>query len=230
MKLRFASVALMPIIAFSLHAQPKIEIGGGTKFDFGDIHRGKKVEHKLIVKNAGNQTLELGRIDVSCGCTGTVVSNNAITPGKTGEVLIAFNSTNFSGKVTKTVTINSNAANSPTVVEFQGNVIQQITISPQQFWFKDAEVGRTSVAKLTLTNNSKEPLTISGYTSQLAGFNITLPKQPVKPGQSVELTAELKAVKAISVLNDGVSIKTSNQNEPEVFVRIFGAVKEFKFQ
>jgi hypothetical protein len=230
MKRGLATLVLLPIAAMMLYAQPKMEIVGGNKFDFGDIYRGKKVDHKVVVKNTGNQTLELGRIDVSCGCTGTVASSNSIAPGKTGEVLITFNSTNFSGKITKSVTINSNAANSPLVVEFQGNVIQQITVNPQQFWFKDAEVGRPSFAKVTLTNNSKEPLTISGYECHLMGFSLTVPKDPIKPGQSVELTAELKAGKVISVLNDGVSIKTSNQNEPDIFVRIFGSVKEFKFQ
>lgn len=230
MKRGLAAAALAVGVACSLHAQPKIEIVGGNKFDFGDVYRGKKVEQKVTVKNIGSETLELGRIDVSCGCTGTVVSRNSIPPGRTGEVVIAFNSTNFSGKVTKSVTINSNATNSPSVVEFQANVIQQISVSPQQFWFKDAEVGRASYAKVTLTNNSKEPLTLSGYRCHLAGFALTLPGEPVKPGQSVELMAELKAAKAISVLNDGVTIQTSNQNETEVFVRIFGSVKEFKFQ
>ena len=230
MKNRFASVAFLTIMAASLYAQAKMEIVGGTKLDFGDVYRGKKVEHKVLVKNTGNQTLELGRVDVSCGCTGTVVSNNSILPGKTGEVLITFNSTNFSGKVTKTVTVNSNATNSPVVVEFQSNVIQEISISPQQFWFRDAEVGRPSVAKVSLTNNSKGPVTLTGYTCNLGGFKLALPATPLKPGESVELTAELKSDKAVPVLNDGVSIKTSSKNEPDVFVRIFGTVKEFKFQ
>ncbi|MDL1892429.1 DUF1573 domain-containing protein [Sphingobacteriales bacterium CHB3] len=230
MKRLLIVLACLSIATLSLYAQPKMEIVGGTKFDFGDVYRGKKVDHKVVVKNTGNQTLELGRVDVSCGCTGTVVSNNSIAPGKTGEVLITFNSTNFSGKVTKNVTINSNATNSPVVVEFQSNVIQEIVISPQQFWFRDAEVGRPSVAKISLTNNSNIPVTLTNYTCNLAGFKLTLPTSPVKPGQSVELTAELKSDKAISVLNDGVSIKTSSQNEPDVFVRIFGTVREFKFQ
>lgn len=230
MRSRFIAFALMLAVACTLYAQPKIQIGGGNKFDFGNIHRGQKVERKVVVKNTGNELLELGRVDVSCGCTGTVVTNGSIPPGKSGEVLITFNSTNFTGKIHKTVTINSNAPSGATVVEFEGNVVQEIAIEPQQFWFKDAEVGRVSSATVTLTNNSSEPIALTSYQSPRAGFSLTLPKDPIKPGGSVELVATLKAEAASQVLNESVSIKTSSKSEPDVYVRIFGAVKEFKFQ
>lgn len=230
MRLRFIALALMMAAAYALYAQPKIQIAGGNKFDFGNIHRGQKVERKVVVKNTGNELLELGRVDVSCGCTGTVVTNGSIPPGKSGEVLITFNSTNFTGKIHKTVTVNSNTPGGPTVVEFEGNVIQEIAIEPQQFWFKDAEVGRVSSAKVTLTNNSADSVTLTSYQSSRRGFSLTLPKEPIKPGGSVELVATLKPEAAIQVLNESVSIKTSSKSESEVYVRIFGSVKEFKFQ
>lgn len=224
-------VGLLVVAAAVTSAQPKIEIVGGNKFDFGNIYKGKKVEHKVVVKNVGNKTLELGRVDVSCGCTGTVVSNATIAPSKTGEILITFNSSNFSGKIHKTVTINSNAENAPAqLVEFEGTVIQEIVLNPQQFWFKDAEVNRVSTSKLSLTNNSAEPLTLTSVISSLEGFSLTLPKAAIKPGETVELAAELKAKAATQVLNDNVTIKTTSKNEPDVFVRVFGSVKEFKFQ
>lgn len=229
MKVRFIALALVAVVC-SLYAQPKIQVAGGNKFDFGDIHRGQKVERKVIIKNTGNELLELGKVDVSCGCTGTVVTNGSIPPGKTGEVLITFNSTNFTGKIHKTVTVNSNAPAGPTVVEFEGNVIQEIAVEPQQFWFKDAEVGRVNSSKITLTNNSAEPVTLTSYQSSCHGFSLALPKEPIKPGSSVELIATLKAEAASQVLNESVSIKTTNKNEPDVYVRIFGSVKEFKFQ
>ncbi len=230
MKARVALIIASVFCASIALAQPKIEIEGGVKFDFGDIFRGNKVDRKLVVKNTGNQTLEISRVEAACGCTGTLVSNSSIPPGKTGEVMVSFNSQNFSGKTRKTVTIHSNAPSTPTLVEFEANVIQEIAVNPQQFWFRDAEVGRAVKATITLTNNSKEPVSLTSYTCTVEGFSLTLPKAPIPPGKSVELTAELKAKAATQVLSDGVSIKTSSKTEPDVFVRIFGTVKEFKFQ
>lgn len=231
MRRRFVPLILAVLTATLLHAQPKIEVVGGTQFSFGKMYRGKIAERILQIKNTGTETLQLGQIQASCGCTGSVVSNTSIPPGKTGEIKITFNSTNFSDSIHKSVTINSNAANAPQlVVQFSGYVVQEISLSPQQFWFKDAEVGRPSWATLRLTNNSTEPITLTRYETGCQGFTLKLPTEPIKPGQTVELTAELKAVKATPVLNDGVSIKTSSKNQPDVFVRIFGSVKEFKFQ
>lgn len=224
-------VFLMTAFVFPLFAQPKIEIVGGNKFAFGNINRGKIVDHKIVVKNVGDKPLELGKVDVSCGCTGAIASSATIAPGKTGEVGITFNSTNFTGQVTKAVTINSNAVNEPAArFEFTANVIQELAINPQQFWFKDAEVGRVATATISITNNSSEAVTLSSYNSGLQGLTLRLPKDPIAPGKSAEVIAELKAKTAVQVLNDGVSIQTTSKNEPNVYVRIFGSVKEFKFQ
>ena len=229
--MRIALVVFLLVAGSFATAQPKIEVVGGTQFSFGKIYRGQIAERVVVVKNTGTETLQLGQIQASCGCTGTVVSNTSIPPGKTGEIKITFNSTNFSDSIHKSVTIHSNAANAPqVVVQFSGYVVQEISVMPQQFWFREAEVGRPSWATVKLTNNSTEPITLTGYETALQGFTLKLPKDPIKPGQSVDLAAELKAARATQVLSDGVSIKTSSKNQPDVFVRIFGSVKEFKFQ
>ena len=55
MKKAFALAVLTFSLSAILFAQPKIEIVGGGKFDFGNIYRGKKVEHKVVVKNSGTK-------------------------------------------------------------------------------------------------------------------------------------------------------------------------------
>ncbi|HXG01422.1 MAG TPA: DUF1573 domain-containing protein, partial [Bacteroidota bacterium] len=187
-------LALSFVAAGLAYAQPKIEIVGGTSFNFGTIYRGKIAERVVVVKNTGTETLQIGQIQASCGCTGTVISNSSIPPGKTGEIKITFNSTNFSDSVRKSVTIHSNALNAPQLVlQFSGYVVQEISVSPPQFWFRDAEVGRPAWASVRITNNSTEPVTLTGYQTALQGFTLKLPKEPIKPGQSIDLMAELKA-------------------------------------
>jgi hypothetical protein len=146
-------------------------------------------------------------------------------------VVITFNSTNFSGPVTKAVTINSNAANEPSArFEFTATVVQELAFNPSQFWFKDAEVGKVCAATITVTNNSTQPVTLTNYNTELQEFTLKLPKTPIAPGKSVEVIAELKPKSAVSVLNDNVTIQTTSKNEPAMYVRIFGSVKEFKFR
>lgn len=224
-------VLALLMLAIGGYAQPKIEVVGGSKLDLGSINRGKVVDREVTIKNTGTEALSLGRIEASCGCTGTLLSSDNIPPGKTGTMKITFNSQNFSGPVHKTVTINSNDPNSPrTVVEFRATVVEEVMIQPAQIWFRDAEVGRVSTFKLTVRNGGSESLSLKGFRTQLAGFSLRLPEASIEPGQAAEVVAEFKPGEARPVLSDGVFLATSSKNQPEVFIQIYGTVREFKFQ
>ena len=227
---RFMSVALLSLLTATAGAQPKIGYAE-KKFDLGTIYRGEVIEHTLTLKNTGTELLSLGSIDASCGCTGTIASNKEIRPGETGTLAITFNSRNFSGTVHKTVTINSNAANEPRVViEFTANVIDEILTTPAHFWFKDAEIGRKTRLILTVKNNGKEPLRLTGWHSQLTGLVLTLPSSPIEPGKAAELYADFTPDKTVPILSDGVFVATSNLRQLELFLPVYGNVREFKFE
>ena len=215
----------------TLYAQAKLQVLEGTKFDLGSISRGAVVEKKITLRNTGNDTLVLGTVEASCGCTGTVVSKDRIPAGATGTLLITFNSKNFTGPVHKTLTVNSNAADEPrTVIEFTASVVEEIVVTPAQVWFKDAEVGRPSTVIVTVKNQGKEKLELRGYRTQLSGFTLKVPSEPVISGKTIQLVAEFTPAKPIPVLADGVFLKTSNPLQPEIFIPIYGNAKEFKFE
>ncbi len=231
MKKMLSAVCFIFVFSALGFAQPQIEVVSGIKFDFGDVNRGTTAEKDLVIKNVGNETLTLGKVDVSCGCTGSVVSNDKIAPGKTGTVKISFNSQNFSGAVHKSVTINSNASNSPrTLVEFTANVVQDLVVEPTHFWFRDAQVGQMSTVALTLKNLGKSSLTITGFKTQLEGLKIKYPEKAIEPGGSAQLVAEFKPSAARPVLSDGVFVTTSSKAQPQMYIQIYGNIKEFKFE
>lgn len=212
-------------------AQPAIQIVENKSFDFGELLRGTIAEKKVLIKNTGSEVLQLSDIEASCGCTGTAPSQRSIPPGQSAVIAISFNSRNFTGKVHKTVTVHSNATNDPRVViEFTALVIDEILLTPGHFWFKDAEVGRKSTQVMAIKNNGKEPLKISGWRCQLAGLKLAIPAEPIEPGGSAEVTAEFTPEKVNAILSEGMFLTTSNFRQPEIFIPVYGNVKEFKFQ
>ena len=232
MKRRYL-VTLM-LLCCALHsrsvAQPKLEIVEGTALDFGSINRGEVITRDITLRNAGTETLVIGRAEASCGCTGTLVSSDHIAPGETGSLQIMFNSKNFSGPVHKSITINSNAGEAAkTVLAFTVNVIDEVKVLPGYFMFRDAMVGRASTYSIKVRNEGTEAFEIIGSKTQLEGFSIKLPTNPIKPGESVDIVATLTP-KAVATLSDGVSLTTTNTHQPEVYIRILGNVKEFKFE
>jgi hypothetical protein len=223
-----AATILMPMTA---RTQAWLEIPEGTKFSFGDVYRGVVVERNLTLKNAGTDTLVINRVDASCGCTGTVLSDRRLPKGGTGTLQITFNSKNFSGPIHKTVTVNSNAANTPQLfIEFTANVIDEILITPSQLWFKDAEVGRMTKVLVSVKNNGSEVLSLRSCRSTLEGLEIHLPATPIQPGASEDVAVEFTPKKAVPFLSEGVFLVTSNTHQPEVYIPIYGNTKEFKFQ
>jgi hypothetical protein len=229
-----SSLAIVLVLGFCAapaSSQPAIQIAGGKAFDLGTIPRGTVVERKLTINNTGTDVLELGDIEASCGCTGTMLSRNSIRPGETGTLSITFNSRNFSGKVHKTVAVHSNASNeSRLVIEFTAEVLDEILITPAHLWFKDAEVNRKTRLNLTVKNNGKEPLRLTGWRCQLGGLTVIVPAEPIDSGKTVEVFADFSPAKAAPIISDGMFLTTSNPNQPEVFIPIYGNVKEFKFE
>jgi hypothetical protein len=225
-------IALAVAIATShASAQPKIAVVEGLKFDFGDVSRGLVVERKLTVKNVGDQELVVSKVDVSCGCTGTAISKDHIKPGDHGVLNVTFNSKGFSGKVTKTVTINSNAKDEPqTQVLFTANVIEDLKVNPPQAWFKDAELGQPNTVKLMLTNQGKVPIDIMGYTTKMEGLVVRFPEKPIAPGTSAELFVEFTPKNVQPVLSNSFTLSTTSETSKELYVYVYGNVKQQKAQ
>jgi hypothetical protein len=91
-------------------------------------------------------------------------------------------------------------------------------------------VGLLSTASITIRNEGKENLEITGFRSQLAGFSLNLPAKKIEPGKSVDIVAVFTPKNAMPVLSDGVFVNTSNPRQPEIYIPIYGNVKEFRFE
>ncbi|MEW6509959.1 MAG: DUF1573 domain-containing protein [Bacteroidota bacterium] len=220
---RVIALMLAVVAATSSPAQPVLSVQGGTTFDLGRVYRGSVIERLLTLKNTGSDTLHLARVDVSCGCTGTMVSSKAIPPGGSGTLKITFNSKNFAGPVHKTVTVRSNAAgHEETVISFTADVVDEILLTPQNLLFRNAEVDRVNVTTITVTNNGSTPLGLTAFRTQLKGLILKLPSSPIQPGATAEIRAEFTPEAAAPLISDGVFVKTTNDRQPELFVQVFG--------
>lgn len=212
-------------------AQPSLQVVGGTLLALDTLYRGQIVERTVTLKNTGNETLLIGEVSTSCGCTGTVSSTDRLTPGSTGSLKVTLNAKSFSGPVKKTVTVKSNdPAHPATIIELTAIVVQEIDVLPQSFWFKEAEVGRPTSVSITFSNAGKIPIKLLKSRSTLEGLTVALPGEPLLPGKQVTVTATLKPAKEMPVISDAVYIETSSPHQPEVYIPVFGTAKKFKFE
>ena len=102
-------------------------------FDFGEITQGDVVEHTFVFENTGNAPMIISNAKGSCGCTVPQYSREtAIAPGETSEMLVRFNSRGKSGTQSKTVTVYSNAQNSPEVIRIRASITIPPPVSDQE--------------------------------------------------------------------------------------------------
>jgi len=92
-----------------------------TVHDYGTIAKGSDGTCTFKFTNKGKVPLLLSTVRASCGCTTPTWSKEPITPGKTGEITVKYN-TNSPGSFSKTVTVTSNAITPTIVLQIKGTV------------------------------------------------------------------------------------------------------------
>ncbi|MBX2842840.1 MAG: DUF1573 domain-containing protein [Flammeovirgaceae bacterium] len=97
-----------------------------TEFDFGKINKGDVVKHAFKFENTGEAPLIISNIQTTCGCTTPKYTKDPIAPGKTGEILVQFNSAGKSGVINKPVTIHANIEGGQTVINIKCVINEEI--------------------------------------------------------------------------------------------------------
>jgi hypothetical protein len=96
-----------------------------TVHDYGEIVVGGDGNSTFEFTNTGNEPLILSAPRSSCGCTVPTWPRQPILPGESETIKVTYN-TARAGRINKTVTINSNAKNSSSVVlRITGNVVNK---------------------------------------------------------------------------------------------------------
>lgn len=91
------------------------------EYDFGTIPYGSDATCEFVYKNTGKLPLILTKVRSSCGCTIPSWPKTPIKKKKKGKVTVKYN-THRIGKFHKTITVISNAKNSPIVLTITGKV------------------------------------------------------------------------------------------------------------
>jgi len=92
------------------------------EFNFGTIKQGESVTHEFVLVNNGKEDLIITNAQGSCGCTVPLYPKEPIAKGGKGTIKVTFNSAGKMGLQDKTVTITSNAKNSPVILHLKGTV------------------------------------------------------------------------------------------------------------
>jgi hypothetical protein len=94
--------------------------------DYGTIQKGADGKRDFVLTNNGTKPLTITNAQGSCGCTVPTKPDGPVAPGAKATIGVKYD-TNRVGPFTKTITITSNASETPKVLTIKGNVVDSAT-------------------------------------------------------------------------------------------------------
>jgi hypothetical protein len=79
-----------------------------AEHDFGDISSDKPVSCEFTVANAGGKSLEISRVQTTCGCTAAVIGHQLLKPGESTKLKVTFDPRGRMGQQGRAIIILSN--------------------------------------------------------------------------------------------------------------------------
>ena len=227
MRSAFSLISTIGFFLFTVSAAlgaPRAAVERST-FDFGKVAQGKNVEHVFIIKNSGDAPLTIGRVSTSCGCTVADVSSRTIAPGKKAEISATFNSTNFSGNVSKNILVQTNDPKVPVhTLTMKGTVLEEIQVIPKQINLGELQAGTRKDTTVTIENRGKQPLTLASAKSTIPQVTVKPVKSKVRPGGKAVIQITVAPRKEDRFLGGYVTVKTDNPAKPEITIPVYASV------
>ncbi len=158
--------------------------------DLGEVPDDTVASTVIRFKNISQDTIRVGEVRSSCGCTVPEIDKLTYLPGEEGNILVQFHARGFRGKVRKWVKIFfTKGQPSMLRVVLQAHVVPLVEVEPevvnwQGISLKQGQVSRSVVLK----NNSDQPLKVSKILSTNPQLKVSPPTMKIPPHASDTLT------------------------------------------
>jgi hypothetical protein len=192
-----------------------------SSLTFGTVAVGQSATQTVTLTNSGTQMLTVSAISVKG--TGFTASGPAmpisLNAGQSASVSAFFKPT-VDSQETGTITITSNAPNSPELVALSGTgtAAAALTVSPASITFGTVTVGSTATQTVKVTNSGSESATISQMAISGTGVSVSGLTTPMTlaAGQAASFTVTYKP-SSPGTLGGTVSI-TSNATDASLVI------------
>jgi hypothetical protein len=208
---------LMPAGVLTAHADPKAELSE-TSHDFGQVREDMTLVHDFVIKNPGDQNLEILLVDPDCACT-VAKYDRVIPPGGTGKITLQIQPFSVVHAFKKKTYVRFNASDLSSVnLVLTGNAQKSIEIEPSHVIRFRGAPKNDLTAQVKLTSSLPFPWEITRVENfQPDKFTATLKTE--KPGKVYVLEVRNKS------LDEGhyagmIQLFTNVVHKPKIVIRV----------
>ena len=184
---------------------------------FGNVVVGASGTASVNLSNTGSASVTVNQASVT-GTGFTIVGSptgQTIQPGQSLSFTAQFSPTSV-GNATGSISIGSNAPNSPMTIALTGAGTEPgLGVSPTAVNFKEVVVGSSGTATLKLSNTGSAAVMISQASVTGTGFTIAglAAGLTIQPGQNSSFTAQFLPTSTGSA-NGSISVSSNSSNSP----------------
>jgi hypothetical protein len=194
-----------------------------SSINFGAIKRGEKLTAKFPYKNIGQGQLVIQGVQAPCDCTTVDASKGkSIPPGEGGVIEVLFDSTDYSGKVVKAITVVTNERAMPDrTLTISALINSEIEADPPLVDFGDVNVSQAPSQTIKLKNLMSTDLKIEDLRYNQDYLDIVHSKS----GKDWVIEVKLKPSAPIGFLKDTIYVKNNSTALPDMPIPVRGTVK-----
>jgi hypothetical protein len=190
-----------------------------TSLGFGAVAIGTSADQQMVLTNTGNTAVKISSLTVvGAGLTATgVPAATTLNPSGTISLRVSFQPTAV-GSISGSITIVSDAANSPLTIPVSGTGAQSgLALSPANYNFGNVVDGQTKSQSFTVTNTGAAALTIGQLSVSGSAYSVSGVTTPLTlaPGSNTSFSV-LFAPTTEGSLTGTVTILSNAPNSPNV--------------
>ena len=192
--------------------------------DMGKITEGETLKHVFKFTNKGLGTLEVQKVEPSCGCTAAVLSAKRIAPGQSGQIEVSIKTENMTA-LNKSVTVTTNDPKHPQVELTVTAVVEpEFQLSERSIYFGNNPPGKEITKELTVTIPPDKTGRITSVESTDKAVEVKIEFVTGSNGKKIRVIATQKADAKEGYHFGSVDIKTSSALTPVLKVPVRGMV------
>lgn len=191
--------------------------------DFGTVNRGQKMSAVFTFTNIGKGPLIIQGVQSSCDCTTVSPQKGKVFgPNETGTIEVVFDSKDYSGKVTKALTVISNERSmSDRTLSVTATVNSELDATPPLADFGKVIPNQLSQQTIHLKNKMKSELKIEKlrYNAEFLDVGYT------KEGSDYVIYVKLKPSAPIGFFKETIWVENNSTALPEMPIPVRATIE-----
>ncbi len=222
---RIAALGIAWVLsAATAWAGPRMELDPKV-LKLGTMGQHEVVERDVIVRNLGDETLEIYELSTTCPCTFPEIVDEVIEPGGTGRIHVTFQTKTYQGDVHKIIEVYSNdAEESYGEIGIQVYVEAPVFVDPddRKLDFGDVSYGNDPAVEASFRSGGGEALAIEVLDHNSSLFDC---ETHADGDGGARLIVKLRTDAPAGTIREIIRVGTDAAGADEIDLEVFGRVE-----